>query len=152
MTSTEETEDRRRRGRRPSRPPGGPVVITVENLRARAPNIDEETAADLIKDAMGLAAFHAPCILDENFEHTDAAAALIKAAILRWYDQGSGGLSSLQADVFTASYDNRVPRYAGGFMRSEIEKLRQMCGRGGGAYTIDIAPNAGADWDEVDWP
>lgn len=128
----------------------GPVRLTVEELWKLNPGIDETRAEAMIADAIALAAVDAPCILRNDFEYADAAKVIIKGAILRWYDQGSGAMSSMSADVFSASYDTRNPRSATGFWKSEKKALARLCGHGAGAYTIDIT-NHGEYYDEPPW-
>ena len=120
--------------------PQPPVIITLDDLRPFAPDIDEEKAEAMIEDAVALAVRVAPCLRDPNVDEDTrlAARAIIRSAILRWNDQGTGTLQTLNADVFGVRYDNRTPRTAGGFLRQEIRDLAGLCGRTG-AFSINLA-------------
>ncbi len=114
-----------------------------DDLRPFAPDIDEAKAEAMIADAVAIAASIAPCILDDSFVHAAAAKAILRGAILRWNEQGSGALSANSETVGpfgrTLSMDTRTPRRAM-FQPSEITTLQRLCrtaGRGG-AYTIKL--------------
>ena len=126
------------------------TLITVDDLRPHAPDIDEDKAIEMIKDATALAVRAAPCLKHTDDQDVlDAAKAYLRAAILRWNDQGTGTLQSMNADVFGVRFDNRTPRQAGGFLREEIKQLKALCGTGG-AYTIELSPGE-LEPDEPPW-
>jgi len=116
------------------------VEITVDDIRVFAPNVEEAKAEAMIEDALALAARVAPCILTEDFAHPGAAKAILRGAILRWNEQGTGSLTEVQAGPFGQTFDTRNPRRSL-FWPSEINELRKLCGRGS-AYSIDLAPDA----------
>ena len=106
--------------------------------------IDEAKAWAMIDDAMALAARVAPCITDDGFVWRDAARAVLRGAVLRWNDAGSGAYSSQQqtAGPFSVSqgFDNRVQRRSM-FWPSEIVQLQDLC-KGpevSGAFAVDTA-------------
>lgn len=112
------------------------VELTAEDLAPFA-QIEEAKAEAMIEDALGQAALVAPCIFEDEFEHAAAAKAVLRSAVLRWNDAGSGASQQLVALGFSQTMDTRQPR-RGLFWPSEIELLQSMClGRAGGAYTID---------------
>jgi len=126
-----------------------PVNLTVEDLQVFEPSIDEAKAAEMITTAMARAARVAPCILESEFEYDEAAKGIIRDAILRWNQAGSGALSSEQQQAgpynYTTSMDTRQPRRSM-FWRNEVDELRQLCGlRFKRAYSIDTTPM----WDEA---
>ena len=132
------------------RRPAKRALITLEDLRPfAAGDLDEDKATEMITDATALAVRAAPCL-----KHSDdpdllaAAKAIMRAAILRWLDQGTGTLQSMTADVFGVRFDNRTPRQAGGYLREEIKQLKALCGTGG-AYTIVLEGEA--ELDEPPW-
>lgn len=128
------------------------VELEVEDLQVFVPDIDEAKAEAMIEDALALAASVAPCILDSDFAYPGAAKAILRGAILRWNEQGTGTVTEQQAGDFRTSYDTGGPRRQL-FWPSEINELRKLCGRGR-AYSIDLAPDAHpgeAFIGEYDW-
>ena len=107
--------------------------------------IDAAKAQAMIDDAMALAARVAPCILNSDFAYPDAAKAIIRGAILRWNEAGTGALQAQQAGPFGQTVDTRQQR-RGMFWPSEISDLAKLCAdgtAGGRAFEVDTAP-AGA--------
>ena len=128
-----------------------------DDLRPFAPDIDEAKAEAMIADAVAIAASIAPCILDDDFAHAGAAKAILRGAILRWNEHGSGALSaeSETAGPFgrTLSMDTRTPRRVM-FQPSEITALQRLCrtaGRGG-AYTIKLGGGDDSSPGPMWWP
>lgn len=121
--------------------------ISVEDLIVFNPDLDPKMGEILIKDGMALARRVAPCIDDDDFPFADAAVAIIRGAILRWADSGSGALSSdaKTAGPFsqTTTYDTRQQRRTL-FYPSEISELQKLCmdANSGGAFAIDTAPRS----------
>ena len=85
------------------------VTVVPADLAPFA-DIDPVKAQAMIDDALALAAVTAPCILSSDFEHAAAAKAIIRGAILRWNDSGSGALSTVTTGPFGAGTDTRTPR------------------------------------------
>lgn len=121
------------------------VSITVDDLLVFNPDLDESMAEIWIRDGMALAKRVAPCIDDEEFPFADAAAAIIRGAILRWADSGSGAISQKTrvAGPFTSTdtFDTRQKRRTL-FFPTEISELQKLCqdANSGGAFAIDTAP------------
>ena len=119
-----------------------PVIITVEDIHVFNKDIPTEQAEILIRDGLALARRVAPCIDDEEFAFADAAAAIIRGAILRWAESGSGGITQRQmsAGPFAQnlSFDNRQSRRSL-FFPSEITELQDLCkaANSDGAFGID---------------
>lgn len=121
--------------------------------------IDEAKAEAMIEDALAMAELVAPCIAAADFDERKAAAAkaILRGAILRWHDSGSGAVSQQVAGPFQQSLDTRQPRRAL-FWPSEIEQLQKLCSTDdGGAWSYDTvsgetvhadvcALNLGADY------
>jgi hypothetical protein len=117
------------------------VTITPDDLSPFA-DIDPVKVELMIEDAMAMAARVAPCILDPEFEHDAAARAILRGAILRWNDSGTGALTQQGAGPFQVSYDTRQSRRTL-FWPSEIAALQALCDDGStGAFTIDTTPAA----------
>ena len=119
------------------------VTLTPADLAPFAA-IEEAKALAMIDDALALAAWVAPCILTEEFTYEAAAKAILRGAILRWHEAGSGAMQSQTAGPFAMSVDNRQQR-RGMFWPSEIEQLQELCRDGDTstqAFTIDTTPAA----------
>lgn len=119
------------------------AFLTTDDLEAFA-DINDEKAEQMIADAEALALLAAPCLAepDPDVLLTDAQKAAVKAvlrsAILRWNDAGSGALQSEQVGPFGQTYDNRQQRRSM-FWPSEIVQLQDICGgtSTGGAFALD---------------
>lgn len=111
-------------------------------------DIDEAKAYAMIADAEAMAALAAPCITDPLFAAdatlSGALKAILRGAIIRWHEAGSGALQQQQVGPFGQTVDTRQQR-RGMFWPSEIEQLRDLCVRfsdsESGAYTLDLAPS-----------
>lgn len=124
------------------------VSLVPEDLAPFA-EIPQPKAEAMIEDALALAARVAPCITDPDFAATAAAKAIIRGAILRWNDAGSGALTSEQLEDYRYTTDSRQPR-RGMFWPSEIEQLQELCRTSGpsGAFSFDtVASTSGAHSD-----
>ncbi len=107
-------------------------------------DIDPAKAAALIDDAIAMAAMIAPCILSDDFTQEAAAKAILRGAILRRNDAGTGALTQRQAGPFGESIDTRQA-WRGWFLPAEAEQLRKLCSSGGsGAYSVDTVACATA--------
>lgn len=104
------------------------VTLTLFDLQPFA-EIDPDKATVMIEDAIAMAARVAPCITDPLFEHDAAARAIIRGAILRWHDSGTGAFVQQQAGPYGATMDTRQPR-KGMYWPSEIEQLQELCSDG----------------------
>lgn len=117
------------------------VTITVDDIRVFNEDIPAEQAEILIRDGLALARKAAPCIDDPDFKYGDAAAAIIRGAILRWAESGAGGITQRQttAGPFSQSmsFDNRQTRRSL-FFPSEITELQDLCRQNkSGAFAFD---------------
>ncbi|MBM4496345.1 hypothetical protein MWT96_20280 [Prescottella equi] len=117
------------------------VTLTYTDLTAFASDIDPAKAEIMIEDALALAAEVAPCILDPGFTKAAAAKAIIRGAVLRWNDSGSGAVTQVSAGSFQQTVDTRTARRSM-FWPSEITELQKLCGaaRSGRAFSIDTTP------------
>lgn len=115
------------------------VEISPADLEPFA-TIDPVKAQAMIDDALAMAELVAPCITSTEFAHAGAAKAVIRGAILRWHDAGSGAVSSQTAGPFGQTLDTRQVRRSM-FWPSEIEQLQKMCQAAdtGGAWAYDTA-------------
>jgi hypothetical protein len=112
--------------------------------------IDPVKAQAMIDDALALAARVAPCLTDAEFAYEDAAKAILRGAILRWHDAGTGAVQQQTAGPFGMQVDTRQQR-RGMFWPSEINQLQDLCRDGdtrGQAFTVDTTP---ADYRDGYW-
>lgn len=116
------------------------VAITTADLEPFA-TIESVKAQAMIDDALAMATLVAPCIAETSFAHAGAAKAVIRGAILRWHEAGSGAATQQVAGPFQQTFDTRQPR-RGLFWPSEIEALQKMCqdSTDGGAWSYDTVP------------
>jgi hypothetical protein len=102
-------------------------------------NIDTVKAEAMIEDAEAMALLAAPCIAADGFAHGTAVKAILRGAVLRWNDSGSGALQAQTAGPFGQTLDTRQER-RGMFWPSEIVALQSLCGTTrGGAYSVSLA-------------
>lgn len=106
-------------------------------------SIDAVKASAMIEDAEAMMLTVAPCLAPAPpDELTDqqrlAVRAVLRGAILRWNETGSGAMQSQTAGPFSVQVDTRQQR-RGMFFPSEIEQLRAICGAAApsGAFTVD---------------
>lgn len=113
------------------------VILTVDDLTPFA-DIGAVKAEAMIVDAMAMATVIAPCIATADFAYEGAARAVIRGAILRWNDSGTGALTQQGAGPFQVSYDNRQARRTL-FWPTEINQLQDLCKEVGQetAFTVD---------------
>lgn len=122
------------------------VSVIPEDLAPFA-EIAEDKAEALIADAMARAARVAPCILDDELSDTNSAAAkaVIRDAILRKDEAGTGVLQQKTIGPFGEVLDTRQPRRVM-FWPSEVAELLSICRdhegivAARGAYEIDTMP------------
>lgn len=134
------------------------VAISKTDLDAFADDITEVKAREMIADAMAMALLVAPCLDDPQLTAKKAAAAkaIIRGAILRWHEAGSGALSQKQqsAGPFAQSetYDTRQIRRAM-YWPSEIEQLQSICRADDdgddGAWGYDVLGSCGPSHSPV---
>ncbi|MFA5712296.1 hypothetical protein [Mycolicibacterium sp.] len=115
------------------------VTLTPADLEPFA-TIPLLKAEALIEDAIALAARVAPCILDDDFAHAGAAKAILREAILRRNEGGTGAITQQGAGPFQMTVDNRQVRRAM-FRPDEITQLQDLCRDSKpAAFAIDTAP------------
>jgi hypothetical protein len=122
------------------------VSVTTSDLEPFA-SIDPAKAQAMIDDALALAARVAPCINDVDFAYPEAAKAIIRGAVLRWHEAGTGALQAQTAGPFGQSVDTRQQR-RGMFWPSEITDLANLCASStaaGRAYEVDTIPAGASD-------
>lgn len=117
------------------------ALLEVVDLTPFA-TIDEAKAAAMVADAIALAVMAAPCLDNDDLtpQQIAAAKAILRGAVLRWNDSGSGAVSQQVAGPFQMSVDTKQARRTM-FWPSEITELQRICkgGSDGGAFSIDTA-------------
>jgi hypothetical protein len=118
-------------------------LITVDDLTPFA-TIEEAKAEAMIEDAVAMACMAAPCLAtvdDLSLQQMGAAKAILRGAVLRWNDAGSGAVSAEAAGPYSHTLDTRQVRRSM-FWPSEITDLQNIC-KGvtekSGAFSIDTA-------------
>ena len=104
-------------------------------------DIDPAKAAAMVEDAEAMAALTAPCITDLDPDHPGRGTvkAVLRTAVLRWNDAGSGAIQQVSAGPFQQSVQTQSRRAM--FLPSEIDQLRNICRpRSGKAFSVDTAP------------
>lgn len=114
------------------------AIFLVPGDLAPFAEIPEAKAQAMIDDAVALAVRVAPCINEPEFSQHAAARAILRGAVLRWNEAGTGALHSetLGSD-YSYTTDNRQQR-RGLFWPSEIEQLQGLCRSAPtGAFSVD---------------
>ena len=123
------------------------TFLTVDDLAPFA-TIEATKAAAMIEDAEAMAVLAAPCINAAGFEFGTAVRAILRGAVLRWNETGSGAVQSQTAGPFGVQVDTRQER-RGMFWPSEIVALQSLCADSqGGVYSVSLA---GPDASEGSW-
>lgn len=118
------------------------MVIEPEDLAPFA-EIPEAKALAMIADALAMARLAAPCISEAGFAYADAALAIIRGAILRWNDAGTGVKTTASETVGPFGYSESYlqPQRRALFWPSEIDQLKKLCANSnaGKAFSYDTA-------------
>lgn len=122
------------------------VSVTPADLVPFA-DIPADKAAAMIADALGMAKAVAPCILQDDFAYPDAAKAIIRGAILRWFAADSGAVTTQQAGPYQQVIDSNTRRN-GLYWPSEIAQLQALCGTSASSYSLSLS---GADSSVSGW-
>lgn len=136
------------------------MFISAPDLAPFA-TIPEAKATEMIADAEAMAVLAAPCLADlntapEGETPEDAASrtakisavkAILRGAILRWNDAGTGVTQGEQHTVGPFGMQTTLAPAArrAMFWPSELEQLQSICATGeqGKAFAVDTAPTSG---------
>lgn len=130
------------------------AYISIDDLDPFT-TIDAAKAAAMIEDAVAQAVLVAPCLsvqtdLDDNQQA--AVKSVLRAAILRWNEGGTGAFQQQTAGPFTVMTDTRQTRRSL-FWPSEIDQLQGICrtvlGSDSGIFAVDTAPSCSIEHAEV---
>jgi hypothetical protein len=134
------------------------VTLTTADLAPFA-TIDDAKAQAMIDTALARAARVAPCVRDETLsdDNAEAVKGILRDAVLRWHESGSGAVTQQSAGPFQQTIDNRQQR-RGLFWPSDIEELQAVCrdhlGDGPtGAFAVDTVGTSivHADWCSINF-
>lgn len=118
-------------------------MITYDDLKPFAPELDAIKGGMLIADALALARRAAPCIFDPGFPDADVVKAVLRGAILRWYQQG---LDNIQSESYSSQTFGHTVTFGQNNRRSlfyptEITELQSLCGTSTRkAFMVDNMP------------
>src|SRR5690625_3786214 len=128
------------------------TLLQPEDLTAFA-NIAPDKAQAMIEDVEAVAVLAAPCLADAEFREDEAykgaAKAILRQAVLRRNEAGTGAVSQAGAGPFQQTVDNRNP-IRGLLWPSEIAQLRDLCAQYRGesqdqAFTVSMIPESDTD-------
>lgn len=118
------------------------AYISTDDLDVFA-TIDVDKAEAMIADAVAQAVMVAPCLaVEDDLDANQKAAvlAVLRSAILRWNEAGTGAVQQQTAGPFTSMVDTRQQRRSL-FWPTEIAQLQGICttlaGGSGGIFAID---------------
>ena len=113
--------------------------------------IESAKAAEMIADAEAMAASVAPCLSDVNVVLSDTQRSVVKAilrrAVLRWNEVGTGAVTQQSAGPFQQSLDTTRSAPKSLFWPSEIADLQAVCRDSDTtrrAFSLDTTPVAAA--------
>lgn len=105
-------------------------MLTPADLEPFA-DIPTAKAVAMIEDAVAMAALVAPCLADEAItltaSQTSTVKAILRRAVLRWNDVGTGAVSQQTAGAFSQSMDTTRVASKSLFWPSEISDLQAVC-------------------------
>ena len=113
--------------------------ITPEDLAPFA-TIEAAKAAAMIADAEAMAASVAPCLADASAvlesAQLNVVRAILRRAVLRWNEVGTGAVTQQSAGPFQQSLDTTRSAPKSLFWPSEIADLQQVCKSTGEASSV----------------
>lgn len=107
---------------------GGPIGLRVD---------------DMIDDAEARALLAAPCLAvpgDLTEDQRKAVKAILRGALMRWSDAGTGVVQSESSGTLSTTVDTTIVR-RGLFWPSEVAELQKICsdGQSGKVFAVDTA-------------
>ena len=106
------------------------IYLTLEDLKPFA-TIEDAKAEAMIEDAEAMAMSVAPCLADDTVELSPRQAAVVRAvlrrAVLRWNDIGTGAVTQQSAGPFAQTVDTTRSTPRSLFWPSEIDELQAVC-------------------------
>jgi len=123
------------------------ALLSLADLRAVEPGIDEDKAQALIEDVLSLARVRVPGITGTlTLDQSDAIKAILREQVLHRHAHGDGNIQQQSAGPFSMTVDSRSTR-APILSDFAINQLRGILGTyASTASSIDITPAEVADW------
>ena len=123
------------------------MFITPDDLAPFA-TIDEAKAKAMIEDAEAQAVTAAPCLATAELPEVlvSSVRAILRRAILRWHETGTGVVQTEAAGPFSQTIDTTRSAPRGLYWPAEIVSLQDICrqatgiGGPGKAFSIDTTP------------
>jgi hypothetical protein len=112
--------------------------LEVSDLTPLVSNIDAAKAQVMIDDASAVAASHAPCILEPAFTNGALVKAILRRAVVRWLEAGSGALQQVTVGQIGQTFDNRQDQRSM-FRPDEITQLQGLCVKSSASMTLSLA-------------
>ena len=128
------------------------IEITHAELRAYGLDITDETAELFIRDAVAMAVTIAPGLKTADQDTQDAAAGVIRGAIVRWGEAGAGGVASQSKTMGPFSTQESYRQRSSMFFPSEEALLKRLADSASRrVYSVDMLPDE-ARGPYRDWP
>lgn len=102
------------------------VQLSATDLQLFVPALSTEKADEMIAGAIARAARVAPCILADSFPNDAAAKDIIRGALIRAAEAGSGAVQQKTTGPFATTIDTRTPQRTL-FWPTEITELQELC-------------------------
>lgn len=128
------------------------INITPDELRAYGLDISDKTAELFIRDAIAMAVTIAPGLKTADQDTQDAAAGVIRGAIVRWAESGSGGVASQAKTMGPFTTQESYRQRSSMFFPSEEALLKRLADSASRrVWAVDMLPDGAAQrWR--DWP
>lgn len=103
-------------------------MLTPADLAPFA-TIPEAQAVAMVEDAVAMAGMAAPCLAEAVLSPAQVAAvkAILRRAVLRWFDVGSGAVTQVGSGPFQQSTDTTRSSSRSLFWPSEVSDLQAIC-------------------------
>lgn len=115
------------------------MFLTPDDLAPFAV-IDAAKAAAMVEDVEAQAVLAAPCIGEPDFLEDEVGVAavrsILRGAVLRWNDAGSGTVYQQTSGPFSQMQQPAARK--GMFWPDELDQLRGLCGSRSGAFSVDL--------------
>jgi len=127
------------------------ALLTLADLRAIEPNLNDDKAQAMIEDALSFARVKVPAITGTlTLDQENAIKGVLREQVLRRLANGDGNVQQQSAGPFSMTVDSRTT-LAPIVSDHALNRLRDILGvRSGSAFSVDTTPAEVEDWP--DWP
>jgi len=124
------------------------ALLTLADIRALEPNVDENKAQALIEDVLSLARVKVPGLTGTlSLDQQDAIKGILREQVLRRYSSGDGDIQQQSAGPFSMTVDSRSTRTPI-LSKFAMNRLRDVLGTNTGtAFEVDTTPVEVATWE-----